>query len=65
MKDEILIRIFSLNDADTNIDLGGSGGLSCYGVGVPPPTTFWTREDGRKLPPHINQDDMGNLRVTG
>ncbi|CAL4199051.1 unnamed protein product, partial [Meganyctiphanes norvegica] len=51
---------------DTVIDIGESGVLSCYGVGVPSPVITWQKADGKKKLPHrFTQDDAGNLRVTG
>ncbi|XP_063600047.1 hemicentin-1-like [Penaeus indicus] len=51
--------------ADTVVEIGSTGGLSCYGVGVPEPSITWRREDGAPLPPHITHDRDGNLRVQG
>ncbi|KAK7078505.1 hypothetical protein SK128_000027, partial [Halocaridina rubra] len=48
---------------DTIITIGNSGGLSCYGVGVPEPIISWKRLDGRPIPSHITLDLDGNLRV--
>nr|XP_027222711.1 hemicentin-1-like [Penaeus vannamei] len=51
--------------ADTVVEIGSTGGLSCYGVGVPEPSITWRREDGAPLPPHVTHDRDGNLRVQG
>ncbi|XP_050723288.1 hemicentin-1-like isoform X2 [Eriocheir sinensis] len=49
--------------ADTAVEIGGTGGFSCYGVGTPEPSIMWQRTDGMPLPPRFAQDADGNLRV--
>lgn len=51
--------------SDTAVEIGGTGGFSCYGVGTPEPSITWQRTDGVPLPPRFAQDVDGNLRVKG
>lgn len=51
--------------SDTVVEIDGTGGFSCYGVGVPEPSIMWQRIDGTSLPAHFAQDADGNLRVKG
>ncbi|RXG69659.1 Hemicentin-1 [Armadillidium vulgare] len=50
---------------DNTIEVGATGGLSCYGIGIPQPTITWHREGEDSLPPHFTQDKSGALRVNG
>nr|XP_053650237.1 hemicentin-1-like [Cherax quadricarinatus] len=51
--------------ADTSVEIGSTGALSCYGVGVPEPTITWSKTDGSPLSPKFSQDRDGNLIVKG
>ncbi|KAG7164030.1 Hemicentin-1-like 7 [Homarus americanus] len=51
--------------ADTVVEIGSSGELSCYGVGVPEPYITWRRSDGLPFSTRFTKDADGNLGVTG
>ncbi|XP_042230990.1 hemicentin-1-like isoform X2 [Homarus americanus] len=50
--------------ADTVVEIGSSGELSCYGVGVPEPYITWRRSDGLPFSTRFTKDADGNLGVT-
>ena len=44
--------------------VGGSVDMQCRAQGAPTPEIHWSREDGRPLPPNVEQTPGGLLRLT-
>lgn len=65
MKNKQLFYKSLFTFSDNTIEVGGTGGLSCYGVGTPQPSIKWQRKGGLPLPSHFVQDQSGDLRIKG